>query len=218
VLGFRLMENFNTPYYSLSISEFWRRWHISLSTWFKDYLYIPLGGNRVSKRRHIVNLLITFSVSGLWHGANWTFVIWGAIHGAVLATSQLFFTKTIPGAESRVVRALKVLVTFHVVVLAWVFFRAESVSKALYVLTHLFSHNGASRWAVLPETPAHLVLCVFAIVAVEALESWVRAQRSAAPNVLVSGLRYAVALGIAVLVLFRLTDDRGPQQFIYFQF
>ena len=76
VLGFRLMENFDTPYYSRSISEFWHRWHISLSTWFRDYLYIPLGGSRVSKRRHILNLLITFTISGLWHGANWTYVLW----------------------------------------------------------------------------------------------------------------------------------------------
>jgi len=91
VLGFRLMENFETPYYALSISEFWRRWHISLSTWFKDYLYVPLGGNRVGKTRHIVNLLITFGVSGLWHGANWTFVIWGVLNGVYLISG--FLTK-----------------------------------------------------------------------------------------------------------------------------
>ncbi len=89
VLGFNLMENFKRPYFSKSISEFWKRWHISLSTWFKDYLYIPLGGNRVRKSRHLFNLLITFVVSGLWHGANWTFLLWGALHGFYLIMSVL---------------------------------------------------------------------------------------------------------------------------------
>ena len=89
VLGFRLMENFRTPYYSLSIAEFWHRWHISLSTWFKDYLYIPLGGSRVNKSRHIANLLITFGISGLWHGANWTYVWWGLLNGSYLVMGSL---------------------------------------------------------------------------------------------------------------------------------
>lgn len=84
VMGIHLMKNFNTPYFSKSITEFWKRWHISLSTWFRDYVYIPLGGNRVSKPRHYLNLFLTFLISGLWHGANWTFVIWGALHGGVL--------------------------------------------------------------------------------------------------------------------------------------
>jgi alginate O-acetyltransferase complex protein AlgI len=89
ILGFRLMENFQTPYNSHSVSEFWRRWHISLSTWFKDYLYLPLGGNRVSSRRHIINLLITFGISGLWHGANWTYVCWGLLNGVYLIAGSL---------------------------------------------------------------------------------------------------------------------------------
>ena len=223
IMGFELMVNFDRPYVSTSISEFWRRWHISLSTWFRDYLFIPLGGSRISRARTALNLLLVFLVSGFWHGANWTFLAWGALHGSALVVSTLLFgerRKAAPATALR--RALKVFVTFHFVTLAWVFFRAETMTKALYVLSHLFTRNGASTWAALPESRPHLLLCVAALVAVESLETWIRARHRAAPtpdrSLFAAGLRYAVALGILILVLFRLTDDRAPQQFIYFQF
>lgn len=223
VLGFDLMVNFERPYLSASISEFWRRWHISLSTWFRDYLFIPLGGSRVSHRRTALNLMIVFLVSGLWHGANWTFIIWGALHGAALVGAQLLFgehRKVAPVGGLR--RAFHVLFTFHIVTLAWVFFRADSVSKATYVLTHLFSRNGAASWAALPASPAQIMVAVFSVVALEMVDTWLRRRKStgkaARPAMLSSGLRYALAVGIMMLVLFRLTDERAPQQFIYFQF
>lgn len=144
VLGFKLMENFRTPYYSLSIGEFWKRWHISLSTWFRDYVYIPLGGNRVSTRRHIANLLVTFGVSGLWHGANWTYVWWGLLNSFYLVMGSLtkdwrnrLFGAAGLGEHTRTRKAIMLVSTFVLTCLAWVVFRANSMGDAAYVVTHL---------------------------------------------------------------------------------
>lgn len=146
VMGFTTMVNFNRPYFSKSILEFWRRWHISLSTWFRDYFYIPLGGNRVSIPRWYFNLFFVLLICGLWHGANWTFVVWGGLHGFYLVMSAL--TQNIRGKiyktigldkAPRLHHSLKTLVTFSLVSLAWVFFRAHSISDAIYILSHLFT-------------------------------------------------------------------------------
>ena len=146
VLGFRLMENFRTPYYSRSVSEFWSRWHISLSTWFKDYLYIPLGGSRVNVGRHIANLLLTFAISGLWHGANWTYVCWGCLNGLYLVSGWLtkdwrnrFFSLIGLQQNTLVRKAIMQLSTFSLICLAWIVFRAQNLSDAAYVITHLAS-------------------------------------------------------------------------------
>ncbi|MES2692302.1 MAG: MBOAT family O-acyltransferase [Verrucomicrobiota bacterium] len=146
VLGFRLMENFDRPYASTSIGEFWRRWHISLSTWFRDYLYVPLGGNRGGAIKHARNLLITFGVSGLWHGASWTYVIWGLLNGVYLVFGR--FTKDFRarslaavgiGSDSRTRQVLAWATTFALTCVAWIFFRANSLGDAWYILTHLGS-------------------------------------------------------------------------------
>ena len=149
VMGIKLMKNFDHPYFSKSIPEFWRRWHISLSTWFRDYLYIPLGGNRTAKPRWAFNIFITFLISGLWHGANWTFIIWGALHGILI----LFFeiTKTFwkklsnlthldrfPKAES----GIAVFSTFTLVSFSWIFFRAANLSDAILIIKGLFDGWG----------------------------------------------------------------------------
>jgi D-alanyl-lipoteichoic acid acyltransferase DltB (MBOAT superfamily) len=145
IMGFDLMTNFRQPYFAQSIEEFWHRWHISLSTWFRDYLYIPLGGNRVSDARWCANILIVFTVSGLWHGANWTFVAWGALHGIF----YLVGNATSEARESiarmlgdlnmpRLRQARRMLFTFGLTTIAWVFFRANSLGDATYVLTHFF--------------------------------------------------------------------------------
>lgn len=135
VMGFNLVENFNYPYFARSISDFWRRWHMSLYSWFRDYVYIPLGGNRVSFKRHIVNILIVFGITGLWHGAAWTFIIWGFLHGMFLSietiSQKLFYKKHI---ANKLVQAVQLSVTFLLVSFAWVFFRANSLSDALYIL------------------------------------------------------------------------------------
>lgn len=146
VMGVKLMKNFDHPYFARSISDFWRRWHISLSTWFRDYVYIPLGGNRVSKPRWAFNLFITFLISGLWHGANWTYIIWGALHGAYFVLSawmepfwQRLSALTRLDQLPRLQAALGMLTTFSLVTFAWIFFRAASLRDALYISRHLIS-------------------------------------------------------------------------------
>lgn len=148
VMGYDLMENFRRPYFAKSIGEFWKRWHISLSTWFKDYLYIPLGGSRVGKWRWHYNLLIVFLLSGLWHGANWTFLIWGGLHGSYLILShwtagarERLCALTGLRASPRFHKFIKVFATFHLTLLAWVFFRANSVSDAFTHLNSMLSLN-----------------------------------------------------------------------------
>jgi D-alanyl-lipoteichoic acid acyltransferase DltB (MBOAT superfamily) len=224
ILGFRLMENFDTPYYSRSISEFWRRWHISLSTWFKDYLYIPLGGNRVSKRRHIVNLLITFTVSGLWHGANWTYVLWGLLNGVYLVTGWL--TKdwrnrlwdTVGLHEHTLIRKVIMLsATFLLTSVAWIVFRARNMSDALYVFTHLASgwnfHKIATEQFLLRQLPV-------AIAAVLALEIGQLCSKAVSvPSSLgqmPTAARWALYASFVMTVL--MFGVYKQTQFIYFQF
>jgi D-alanyl-lipoteichoic acid acyltransferase DltB (MBOAT superfamily) len=145
VMGFSLMANFDRPYLSKSIAEFWRRWHISLSTWFKDYVYIPLGGNKVSKKRRYFNLLVTFLLSGLWHGANWTYIFWGGLNGLYQIVSLA--TK---GVRNRIVmftginkvpvlhKSIQVIITFSLTMFAWVFFRAANIGQAIYIIKTMF--------------------------------------------------------------------------------
>ena len=145
MMGFNLMENFRIPYISKSIREFWGRWHISLSSWFRDYVYIPLGGNRKGKFNWYRNLVIVFLVSGFWHGANWTFVIWGALHGLYLVLGiQInkwdFYTQKIIN-RNRIVNFIISLFIFHLVVLGWIFFRAENVGDAFLVVKEILSVN-----------------------------------------------------------------------------
>lgn len=146
VMGFRLMDNFNRPYFSKSIAEFWKRWHISLSTWFKDYVYIPLGGNQVSPPRVYFNLFLTFLLSGLWHGANWTYVVWGVLNGGYLILetgtknlrnrlAKVLGLERLPG----LLKFIQVARTFLLICFSWIFFRAKSLEDALYVVRHLFT-------------------------------------------------------------------------------
>lgn len=145
ILGIDLMRNFNKPYLSKSIREFWSRWHISLSTWFRDYLYIPLGGNRVSKARNYFNLFITFLISGLWHGASWNFVIWGGLHGIyqiigkITGKARSNIKSALKIDNSRIVKFLQVIFTFTIVSFAWIFFRANTFADAVYIVKNLFS-------------------------------------------------------------------------------
>ncbi len=142
VMGFKLMTNFKSPYQSKSVQEFWSRWHISLSTWFKDYLYIPLGGNRVAIPRWYLNIFIVFLVSGLWHGASWTFVIWGALHGIYIICGTItskFRNRWSKKLYLNKVTFLPTVITFILVGFAWIFFRADNFPIALYVITHLWS-------------------------------------------------------------------------------
>ena len=164
VMGFTLMNNFNRPYHSQSIAEFWRRWHISLSTWFRDYVYIPLGGNRLSVPRWYANILVVFLVSGLWHGARWTYVIWGALHGIFLivgAVTEKFRARITAaiglGRHPFFHNPLRVLFTFALVNLGWIFFRASSVRDAWQILTRLFTGwTDICTFAGLRKLPHHI--------------------------------------------------------------
>lgn len=145
VMGFKLMKNFDKPYLSLSIAEFWKRWHMSLSTWFRDYVYIPLGGNRVGRLRHGANIMLVFTLSGLWHGANWTYVCWGMFHGIAMTFSVFFkrFTDAIWsffgfGAHNSVKKIVRWFLTFHIVCFGWVIFRAASLADASLFYRRLF--------------------------------------------------------------------------------
>jgi alginate O-acetyltransferase complex protein AlgI len=156
VMGFKLMRNFNRPYFSKTISEFWSRWHISLSTWFRDYLYITLGGNRVNKRRWYFNLFFVFLVSGFWHGANWTFIIWGALHGTYLIFSLI--SKNVRhrindslgiSGNKRFLNLLDMAIVFVLVDFAWIFFRAQNLNDATMIIKKLFASSQALKDGVI---------------------------------------------------------------------
>lgn len=226
VMGFDLMVNFRTPYRSASISEFWGRWHISLSSWFRDYLYIPLGGNRVSRPLWYRNLLIVFLVSGLWHGANWTYVIWGGLHGLYLILALLFapFWKRVDQATGlarvpRLKRALNVLATFHLALFAWIFFRANTVHDAFKVIRRIFRSDGglgdvhALREALgngLFETTLALVVLFLCIDPY--LDALIKRERSGPRGA------WALLLYACLLVALVVVGYYGRTSFIYFQF
>lgn len=143
MLDIELTENFRSPYFSRSIKEFWRRWHMSLSRWFRDYVYIPLGGNRCNKLRHTGNLLITFLVSGLWHGASWTFVIWGGLHGIAQVIEGIWEKRHCTQKKDSVWKQIiRTLVVFIFCNFAWIFFRADSLGQAIYFIFHMFCGIG----------------------------------------------------------------------------
>ena len=144
-MGIELINNFDRPYFSKSIREFWRRWHISLSSWFKDYLYIPLGGNRVSIPRQWLNYMITFMVSGLWHGASWTFVVWGALHGFYQIIGNIKYR--IFGKQKFkffLTDFISMLITFALIAFAWIFFKANNISDGIYIVSHLLDNISAA--------------------------------------------------------------------------
>lgn len=226
IMGFDLMENFRQPYFAQSVREFWGRWHISLSTWFRDYLYIPLGGNRVSLVRNLLNLMIVFVVSGLWHGAGWTFVIWGALHGLLVAGQALLRHLGVERIGGRDVASVvvRVLLTFAFVNFAWIFFRANSFADALYVVQHLFVWDANAdpyapfadalldaRW----EMFIALSLIAFLAVADLCFARWDidgTARRLALP------VRWTFYYALGAAVIFSGLYSAGAQQFIYFQF
>lgn len=235
LMGYDLMENFRRPYFSKSIGEFWRRWHISLSTWFRDYLYIPLGGNRVLKWRLYYNLIVVFVVSGLWHGANWTFIVWGGLHGvyliAGLASSQLreriwaSASRIVPVSKrARVREALAVVATFHLVLLAWVFFRANSVGdvalifKQVSLLDLEFLSRPRTLVAGIPGfSTFQLAIAVVAIGAMEVVHLWERRTRFH-ERVPALALPARWTIWYTLIFLTILLGEFGQQEFIYFQF
>lgn len=172
IMGFRLMQNFNLPYWSSTIGEFWKRWHISLSSWFGDYLYIPLGGNRVAVPRWMLNILIVFLVSGLWHGANWTFVIWGALHGSYYLLEYCGKRGLqLAGISEIMTRswysALKIPVVFILVLFAWIFFRANSIGDAAFIVKQIFVWEGALWWGSSSVTSVLSILLILFLALIQ---------------------------------------------------
>ncbi|MEG1707695.1 MAG: MBOAT family O-acyltransferase [Acinetobacter sp.] len=213
IMGFNLMVNFRRPYFARSISDFWKRWHISLSSWFKDYVYIPLGGNRVSFGRHLFNLFLTFLISGVWHGANWTFVAWGGVHGAFLVIGVLK-NKYLPNIKVNSIfqNGINIIVTFCLVAFAWIFFRANNVGDAFEVIRKIFTEHGGLFWDMPTFTLAFpaLLLLLFKDFKDEFLLP---------VNFLSSKyylIRYLSAIALVTIIILFGVLDGG--QFIYFQF
>ena len=145
LMGVNLMDNFRTPYFAFSIKDFWSRWHISLSNWFRDYLYIPLGGNKVSYLRWMLNILIVFTVSGIWHGANFTFIVWGAIHGLMYLSEQVFTRAKLLQSTHFIMKTFGLIKTLFIINLAWLFFRSDSLAKAYLSLARIFGFEPKSQ-------------------------------------------------------------------------
>lgn len=226
VMGFKLMQNFDRPYLSKSISEFWKRWHISLSTWFRDYLYISLGGNRVSQSRLYVNLMLTFLISGLWHGANWTYVIWGGLNGLYLIIEFILtkpFTNLVNYLKINrfpfILNVFKGFITFNLICLTWVFFRAKTVSDAFYIVGHLFKDftlKGVfSKLAIAKFDLQIIAFSLIVLILVEWLQRGVSLRNWLTIKPLYVRWSVYVFLGVAILLLGAYEQN---QQFIYFQF
>ena len=223
MLGIELMENFRAPYFSSSIREFWSKWHISLSTWFRDYLYIPLGGNRVGKLRGYINLMITFLVSGLWHGANWTFIIWGAIHGIAQVIEKMLNIRKIDRKYSARWFA-RVALLFVFSTLAWVFFRAQSFSDAIYVISNFtagitdpvrYLRGGLHAVRIYElKTCFRLFACIAPLVIFDLCSvksdpiKWIEGKKT--------WVRYVFYFGIVLYIL--LFHAVNEVEFVYFQF
>lgn len=221
VMGFRLSTNFDKPYMSKSIKEFWRRWHITLGAWFKDYLYIPLGGNRCSKFRHCLNLMIVFAVCGLWHGAAMTFVVWGALHGLY----QVIGVLTKP-AKDRAAKALKInmestgvkiyriAATFILADFAWIFFRASTFDDAFTIIGNMFLLGKT----VFPVDYIYEMCLVVLMVLIDALRSKYSFREMLLKKNIVCRWAVYITSVLVILIMGVYGLQEGAQQFIYFQF
>ena len=225
------MENFNTPYFASSIKDFWRRWHISLSTWLRDYIYIPLGGSHCSKLKKYRNLMLTFLISGLWHGANWTYVIWGGIHGlyqviedATTPVREKIIKKYQMRTDNFSCRFGKIALTFILTDFAWIFFRANHVSDAFTIIARIFTKanpwilfDGSIYDILLPVNEVHMLVILFLVDLIRYKKNLTLAGFLNNQNL---WFRYAVIFALLFFIL--IYGQYGPgfsaKQFIYFQF
>ncbi len=230
VMGFKLMDNFNRPYFSKSVVEFWKRWHISLSTWFRDYVYIPLGGNRVSNQKFYFNIMIVFIISGLWHGANWTYIIWGALNGFYLLfavwTSDLrsnIRERTGLARHKNLLEIWQILIIFLLICFSWIFFRAQNLHDAIYIITQLphgWHHLGLNQVAFYDTFGLHrqdfmlsaALIGVLMIVHRAQNHGSIRHMLAQRPTWVRWSFYYMLMLGIVFW------GEQGRNAFIYFQF
>ena len=212
LMGFHFMVNFRQPYLSTSLQDFWRRWHISLSTWLRDYLYIPLGGNRKGEVRTYVNLLATMLLGGLWHGANWTFVIWGSLHGGALAVERAMGgARRGVAASSWFWRWLKRIVVFQFVCLTWIFFRAASLGDAIKFISNLFRRSAGCDLLSPFSFLAFFVAIIMAMDLVVEHSGGEYAFQNLSP-------RLQIATAVAGILMVAFLSTGGISAFIYFQF
>lgn len=216
MMGFKIPENFNFPYTSKSVTEFWKRWHITLSSWMKDYLYIPLGGNKVNNFRTYINLFLVFLFSGFWHGASWNFVIWGAFHGLFLIIERLFLNKIISKYN-----ILASLYTFLVVLTGWVFFRADNLHEAITFLQKMFTFSDFDL-TYLSSLKTHLIALfiitlIFSLSPVEIQNKLNSIVEKVSSNLYINVLFYVLYLFLFLLCLGELFAT-GFNPFIYFKF
>lgn len=214
LLGFELTENFCRPYFSVSVTDFWHRWHISLSTWLKDYVYIPMGGSRCSRRRNYWNIFVTFLVSGIWHGANWTFIVWGIWHGLFqIVEKALGQQKCEYGALGK---TIKIVITFLLVNFAWIFFRMPTLGDACGVIVHIFDLGQSMALEI---TSKHIFALMVIATVLLFIKDWTD---EFAPNKLKlfenknSVVRWASYLSVIILIMLTGVFDAG--QFIYANF
>ncbi|MBO7470434.1 MAG: MBOAT family protein, partial [Bacteroidaceae bacterium] len=229
LFGFNLMRNFNFPYFSRSIPEFWRRWHISLTTWFRDYIYFPLGGSRCDKWKVVRNVYIVWAVSGLWHGANWTFVCWGLFHGTLLAIYNLLGISTKHNtvvAQGHLLPSLKELLqmvlTFCLAVIGWIIFRAETMRDAIDYLSTLFSSSLFDFAGSLGTLRSLDLKIIVSSLAMLLICEWIQRDKQHALQFSINGiiarnawLRFAIYL---ILIMLTLSLAGTQSEFIYFQF
>ena len=219
MFGFRLIENFNWPYISQSITEFWRRWHISLGNWMREYLYIPLGGNRCSVSRSYLNLVIVFFLSGLWHGASWTYILWGIYHGLFLVIDRMFWLKI----SARIPKFVNIILIFIIVVLGWVLFRATSIEQATAFYAAMLGLNPYANFNMFPLEVIHpRGLTIFCLAMFTALIGE-RIFRSTLANRIYANeiCRKLIFPGLALIGLLLATVGiaaNGYSAFLYYQF
>ena len=235
LLGIRCMDNFKSPYYSRSDKEFWTRWHISLSSWFRDYVYIPLGGSRVSEARHYINLMLTMLLSGLWHGADWSFVIWGGLHG-LYQVAEDFCHKHLAKKENRgkkerdIVRSVPWnighgILTFGMVSFAWSFFRANNTSDALYIAAHMprgLGHIAGSYIMMLNnmQLDGYKLAWVLSLTAVLMIVDFIGLKHDIYRlfGKLPTVARWVIYTGLTVFIIVLTLNGGRHQEFIYFSF
>jgi alginate O-acetyltransferase complex protein AlgI len=210
LLGYRFPHNFNQPYRASSLQDFWRRWHISLSSWLRDYLYVSLGGSRHGLTRLCIALMTTMLLGGLWHGASWNFVIWGALHGSVLAIERLW-REFRPKSWKPLPNAIGVIITLHIVLLGWIFFRATSFDSALAFLAGIFTAGGAAALV----TPALLAMILVGMSFHYAPPYTI--QRVAMRVRTIKAIWVGLAIGVLILIVDAMRPE-GVAPFIYYQF
>jgi len=235
IMGIDLMENFKQPYFATSIKNFWKRWHISLSTWFQDYVYFPLGGGRVTKSRKYFNIMAVFLLSGLWHGAAWTFVVWGFIHGSLRVLEEIIakprenYEVRLKPRSKKAYNVVSALIVFAIVCFAWIFFRANGLSDAFYIVRNLFSdirswtslaYIDSVRTSMLIGLKDVLLPLIFGLAVM--LFVWCRRETGKGVHSLVSRwpavVRWPIYYAFALLIVVMFILGNNAEQFIYFQF